>query len=549
MRARRLLLPITAATLALVFVATPARAAWSEAVVVDGAGPFPEEVTGSPALAVDPDGNAFLAWARGTAASGAPQFPGENPTRASAVAMASRAAFQPFGAPTLVSGPEEGVRALALAAATGRAAPAWTAQDSAAYYRVRLLESGGPETVSPHHRSARFPQVAVAVDGSRAVAWQEVLDGPPTRGRHPARALYRFAPPGREFGPTITLAEGPEARVGGLVTSADGFVGAWTDGSAVKAGRLGPSGPEGNAQLFALGRSFGTLVTGPSGTVGLTTYPSSTVTELRLRLPGGEFGEPLPVPFTPEFRHDIALAADDTVWAIGTVKTAPAQPSLAVASRRPGQAFDSPQILGPGSFEPPHIAIDGEGNVFATWARLNWVEGVNRAAGEGWGPVTRVSPEGRSIGAHALAALPAGGAVAAWVRTADHGCGFVEYADYTLGPAAAGSPSPPSAHCARRDAIPPRLSRFRVIGAARPAQVRFAYQLSEEADLHIWVERIARGDHPVRRPRDVGEPGRNVFRWRPSRPLQPGRYRATAGAVDAARNRSGALSVSFRVGR
>lgn len=93
------------------------------------------------------------------------------------------------------------------------------------------------------------------------------------------------------------------------------------------------------------------------------------------------------------------------------------------AAVRTAGTWSAPQALGPVSYVPPEVAVDGSGNVFVVWERTDYVvEAAVKPVGGAWLPSQAISAAGTGwpLGAH-VAVDGAGNATAIWYRPVGFG--------------------------------------------------------------------------------------------------------------------------------
>ncbi|HVL95727.1 MAG TPA: PKD domain-containing protein [Solirubrobacteraceae bacterium] len=483
-------------------------------------------------------------------------------------------------------------------------------------------------------------------------------------------AFAALRPAGGGFEAPVRLSTGEPCDLGAAIGAAGHAAVAWHDGSCAGAGaaRVARRAPGGgfpaSAESLDAASAVAPAVAG-DGTTGVALERAGTVA-VAVAPAGGTFAAPARVSADAEAADAPALAAGPAgeLQAAWRSTAAGRGARVATALRPPGSGFSGPAAVSDEGAGAPQVGVGGDGSAVVTWLRDRGsdttLEAARRAAGAtGFGPSVPVSAAGGDVSSpdlavdgdgNALAGYARGGAV---VHTLDaagprfdglqiRSAGFArEPYEFSVSPADAWSavagtsfdfgdgttvaattavhaydtPGPKTITVSASDSVgnvsrasrpfdaAPALdrtapvisrlrltpARFRVAGrptavAARraPRGTRFRYTLSEPAQVTIFFERVVMGrkrgkscrrtrsrrgrpcriyapvglitrQHPVAGAVSVRFSGRIVASNGPIRVIDTrfarGRYRATAAAADASRNVSKPVSTAFSVVR
>jgi hypothetical protein len=345
----------------------PAGGAWEVPVTLA------ESTSGlAPVLAVDPQGDATVAWSRGEGGG------------ASVVELATRPAGAAWGSPVEISSSTEHEAAFPEIAVNGRgdAAIAWRdAEAGGVALKARDREAGGawsaPATLLAAAPQNSVESVALDEQGA-AIALMGKLNGATFEVWSAER------PPGGSWQPGEARSEaGHEALDGELVFDVGGDATAtWVEHLTGGTGEtlVAASRPAGGAWQKAVAVSSKEhdtlsprLAIDRSGDVTAAWAQETTSHHYELRAAtrpfGGAWETPSTVASTVDEEFALAVAPGGQATMLWPAYLGGASYALDAAARSPGAAWPSPTMLYEAETQPnaPQLAADGEGDLTGLW--------------------------------------------------------------------------------------------------------------------------------------------------------------------------------------
>ena len=310
---------------------------------------------------------------------------------------------------------------------------------------------GAPVDLSVAGQKDAQPQVAVGSDGTTSVVWTRVT------GMTTAVVQASTRPPGGAFGPAVDLSAVPFAFEPQVAVTADGTTTAvWTavkgTNAIVQASTRPANGVFGGpVDLSPAGQNSSgpQVAVGPDGLTTAIWRRSSGadyIVQHSTRPPGGAFAPALDLSEQKAIADDqqLAVAPDGTTTVIWR-RSDGVNDFIQTSTRPPGGTFGNPIDLDftDAVVDQPRVAAALDGTTTAIWYRSPSAGGVvrirTRPPGGAFGAPVDIGPTGSSEPLPHVALTPDGAATAVWGR--HDNANDVMKASYTANsPAARGAP-------------------------------------------------------------------------------------------------------------